>query len=151
MLQKKKKMQSKAHLVVEKLSLVRGGKLTTKQKQRSCRGDGDLVRGSWTGRVGGCDPAPFVLFNVVPVQVVIERAIFQLISSIISNGALVQGEGGGAISYKWNEELERDLPAGSVVELASEKDQLVDVERVGRQCGVRTTTIERYDNKEVSR
>ena len=83
-------MQSKAHLVVEKLGLVRGGKLTTKQKQRSCRGDGDLVRGSWAGRIGGCDPAPFILFNVVPVQVVIERAIFQLIKSIVNNDEFVQ-------------------------------------------------------------
>lgn len=88
----KKKGNRSTHLVVEKLSFVRGGKLTTKQKQRSCRGDGDLVRGSRTGRVGGCDPAPFVLFNVVPVEVVIERAIFQLISSTISGDELVQSK-----------------------------------------------------------
>lgn len=51
------------------------------------------------------------------------------------------------IGYNWNEGLERDLPAGSIVELASEKDQLVDIERISRQCGVRTTTIEGYDSK----
>lgn len=122
----------KVYLVMEELSFVRRRKLASKHEQGACWGDGDLMRGARARRVGGGNTTPLVLFNVVTIEVVVERTGEEMWGAKL------------VVRFSYSRRhphcLVLSLPFGSVVKLSTEKDELVLVEGVGGQRSIGAST-----------
>jgi len=123
---------------MKELSLVRRRELASKHEQGSCWGNGDLMRGTGTGRVGGGDTTPLVLFDVVAIQVVVKGTREEVCGIKLDEWFLRQSPTSVL-----------PLPFSSVVKLSTKEDQFVLVERVGGQCGIGASTINKTNNKSI--